>query len=65
MERAMLQVVLTKDLLFDLKNYCDENGLKYTDVVRQLIREEVYHRQSLAKPENFNPTKATKRGETA
>lgn len=55
--RAMLQVVIDKDLLFDLQNYCTENGLKYTDVVRQLIRQEVYHKQTLAKPQNYNPKK--------
>ena len=45
----MLQVLLSKDLLFDLQNYADENGLKYTDVVRHLIRTEIYQKHTLAK----------------
>ena len=61
----MLQVVIDKDLLFDLKNYADDNGLKYTDIVRQLIRTEVYQRQTLAKRVITSLSKATKAPETA
>lgn len=63
--RSMLQVVIDKDLLFDFKNYCDENNVKYTEAVRKLIHEEVYSRQSLARPQNYNPTKATNRHKKA
>jgi hypothetical protein len=49
MKRTILQVVITKDLLFDFKKYCTENDLKYTDVVRSLIRMEVYQLHDFAK----------------
>lgn len=45
----MLQVVIDKDLLFDFKNYCDENNIKYTEAIRYLLRKEVYQSQTLRK----------------
>lgn len=47
--RKVLQVPITKDLLFDLENYCKENDLKPTDLVRYLLRIELYNEQTMSK----------------
>lgn len=49
------QILLPEELHFDLVNYAKENSIKPQEVVRHLIREEIYRRQSLAKPANYNP----------
>lgn len=46
------QVLLSDELHFDLVNYAKDNSIKPQEVVRHLIREEVYRRQSLAKKAN-------------
>lgn len=43
------QLLLDKDLDFDLKEYCKDNSLDRQEVIRHLIRTEVYQEQSLAK----------------
>lgn len=48
----MLQVVIDSNLLFDFKNHCEENNIKYTEAVRRLIHTEVYNAQSLLKSTN-------------
>ena len=52
----MLQITISEDLLFDFKKYCKENDLKYTDVVRSLIRFEVYYDQCLSKKDRNGHT---------
>ena len=49
MKRKVLQVVVTEDFLFDLKNYSKDLGMKYTELVRHILREEIYNRQTLTK----------------
>lgn len=55
------QLIITEDLKFDLDNYCKENSLKPSDLVRSLIRDEVYYSQKFCKPQNFNPKKHDKK----
>jgi predicted DNA binding CopG/RHH family protein len=49
MKSTRLQIVIDENTLFDLKNYAQENGFNYGDLVRQLIHKEFYQSQSLAK----------------
>lgn len=58
MKTSLLQVTVPEDLLFDLRNYCVDNGLKYTDVVRSLIRIEIYNEQAFAKKAPTSPYNA-------
>ena len=43
------QLLLDKIVNFDLDNYCIDNHLEKQDMIRHLIREEIYRRQSLSK----------------
>lgn len=43
------QLLLDKVFNFDIENYCKDNHLEKQDMIRHLIREEIYRRQSLAK----------------
>ena len=44
-----LQLIITDDLKLDLDTYCEDNGLKPSDVIRHLIRTEIYQKRTMAK----------------
>lgn len=51
-----ITISLADDLKLDLDTYCEDNGLKPSDVIRHLIRTEIYQDRSLAK---IDPDKLT------
>lgn len=53
-----MQLIIKDDLKLDLDTYCEDNGLKPSDVIRHLIRTEIYQERSLAK---IDPDKLTRK----
>lgn len=44
-----ITISLADDLKLDLDTYCEDNGLKPSDVIRHLIRTEIYQKRTMAK----------------
>lgn len=44
------QIIFPNDLYFDLKNYAEDNGMKPQDIVRQLVRREIYFTHYFCRP---------------
>lgn len=44
---AKLTFSMPEEILKDLTSYCDKNGLAKSELLRHLIRIEIYHEKSL------------------